>query len=179
MKPTFSIISYIDKTVTGYCDLWGLSVVIRHEQDLDGELISRFRLANHYHDAAIVHWKHIDDQTLDELINHINKSIYTDAKRSAFDNIDITREIDILRNRPCVTTKNTTCTIVNVIFNPPATIVFWSDKTKTVVKCLDGDAFDREKGLTMAIAKKMNGNTGAYFNVIKKWVSVTEELCED
>ena len=25
--------------------------------------------------------------------------------------------------------------ITNVIFSPPATIVFWSDKTKTVVKC--------------------------------------------
>ena len=25
--------------------------------------------------------------------------------------------------------------IENVIFNGPATIVFWSDKTKTVIKC--------------------------------------------
>ena len=42
--------------------------------------------------------------------------------------------------------------IKNVIFNDPATIVFWEDGTKTVVKCQDGDEFDPEKGLAMAIA---------------------------
>lgn len=59
--------------------------------------------------------------------------------------------------------------ITNVIFNDPATIVFWSDNTKTVVKCQEGDEFDPEKGLTMAIAKKAYGNKGSYCNVIKKW----------
>ena len=34
----------------------------------------------------------------------------------------------------CVTpNKNSNPTIKDVIFNPPATIVFWSDNTKTVV----------------------------------------------
>lgn len=60
--------------------------------------------------------------------------------------------------------------IENVIFNDPATIVFWSDSTKTVVKCQPGDKFDPEKGLAMAIAKKMIGNTGSYCNVFKKWI---------
>lgn len=59
--------------------------------------------------------------------------------------------------------------IKNVIFNDPATIVFWADGTKTVVKCQEGDIFDPEKGLTMAIAKKVYGNKGSYCNVIKKW----------
>ena len=59
--------------------------------------------------------------------------------------------------------------IKNVIFNDPATIVFWTDGTKTVVKCQEGDIFDPEKGLTMAIAKKVYGNKGSYCNVIKKW----------
>ena len=59
--------------------------------------------------------------------------------------------------------------IENVIFNDPATIVFWTDGTKTVVKCQEGDEFDPEKGLTMAIAKKVYGNKGSYCNVIKKW----------
>lgn len=59
--------------------------------------------------------------------------------------------------------------IKNVIFNDPATIVFWNDNTKTVVQCSDGDAFDPEKGLAMAIAKKFLGNNGRYFNEIKKW----------
>lgn len=58
--------------------------------------------------------------------------------------------------------------ILKVVFNGPATIVFWSDKTKTVVKCGKRDKFDPEKGLAMAIVKKMFGNKGNYYNIIKK-----------
>ena len=57
--------------------------------------------------------------------------------------------------------------IKDVIFNGPATIVFWSDGTKTVVKAID-EPFDAEKGLAMAIAKKFFGNKGNYYNNIKK-----------
>ena len=60
--------------------------------------------------------------------------------------------------------------IKNVIFNDPATIVFWDDGTKTVVKCQDGDEFDPEKGLAMAIVKKAYGNKGSYCNQLKKWL---------
>lgn len=58
--------------------------------------------------------------------------------------------------------------IKNVIFNDPATIVFWEDGTKTVVKC-ENEEFDKEKGLAMACMKKMMGNKGRYFNEVKKW----------
>lgn len=64
---------------------------------------------------------------------------------------------------------NGTPFIVDVIFNEPATIVFWSDGTKTVVKAQNGEKFDKEKGLAMAIIKKSLGNKGSYFNEIKKW----------
>lgn len=47
--------------------------------------------------------------------------------------------------------------IKKVIFNSPATIVYWSDNTKTVVKCGEGDIYDEEKGLAMAICKKLVG----------------------
>lgn len=61
--------------------------------------------------------------------------------------------------------------IEKVIFNPPATIVFWSDKTKTVVKCGKNDIFDPEKGLALAIAKKLYGNNGGnYYNTFAKWL---------
>lgn len=43
--------------------------------------------------------------------------------------------------------------IKKVIFNDPATIVFWKDGTKTVVKCQEGTKFDPEKGLAMAICR--------------------------
>lgn len=58
--------------------------------------------------------------------------------------------------------------ILDVVFNGPATIIFWADGTKTVVKAIY-DEFDPEKGLAMAIAKKALGNKGNYFNVIKRW----------
>ena len=66
--------------------------------------------------------------------------------------------------------------IANVIFNDPATIVFWNDGTKTVVKCQDGDAFDPEKGLAMAISKKALGNRGNYCEVFKKWCFDQDEV---
>ena len=58
--------------------------------------------------------------------------------------------------------------VKNVIFNPPATIVFWSDGTKTVAKACGRDEFDPERGLSMAIAKKALGN-GAY-GEMKRWM---------
>ena len=62
-----------------------------------------------------------------------------------------------------------------VIFNDPATIVFWKDGTKTVVKAVY-EPFDKEKGLAMAIAKKALGNKGEYFNVFKKFISESDKV---
>lgn len=59
--------------------------------------------------------------------------------------------------------------IEKVLFNNPATIVWWEDGTKTVVKA-DSETFDPEKGLAMAIAKKYLGNKGNYWNEFKKWI---------
>lgn len=71
--------------------------------------------------------------------------------------------------------------IEKVVFNDPATIVIWKDKTKTVVKCQEGDEFDPEKGLAMAIAKKALGNKSNFNNTIKKWTNtyVITKLCAD
>lgn len=66
--------------------------------------------------------------------------------------------------------RNLGMEVAKVIFNNPATVVFWSDGTKTVVKCSGNDTFDPEIGLAMAICKKAFGNTGAYNEVFKKWV---------
>jgi hypothetical protein len=65
--------------------------------------------------------------------------------------------------------------IKNVIFHDPATIVFWDDGTKTVVKAQNGEAYDPEKGLAMAITKKALGNEGNYYNTFAKWLKESEE----
>lgn len=65
--------------------------------------------------------------------------------------------------------------IENVIFNDPATIVIWGDGSKTVVKCQDGDEFDKEKGLAMAISKKVLGNKSNFNNTFKHFIGEDEE----
>lgn len=59
--------------------------------------------------------------------------------------------------------------IKDVIFNNPATIVFWEDGTKTVVKA-ENEEYDPEKGLAMAISKKVLGNKYSYYNTFAKWL---------
>lgn len=46
-----------------------------------------------------------------------------------------------------------------IIFNPPATIVFWDDGTKTVVKCMEDQPYEKYAGFAMACMKKMFGST--------------------
>ena len=66
--------------------------------------------------------------------------------------------------------------IKNVIFNPPATVVFWADGSKTVVKCHEEDYFSEECGLAMAICKKVYGNDNAFHKIFKKYVKEPEEV---
>lgn len=60
--------------------------------------------------------------------------------------------------------------IKKVIFNDPATIVIWSDDSKTVVKCQPGDTYSKELGLAMCISKKYLGNKGNFNEEFKKWI---------
>lgn len=78
---------------------------------------------------------------------------------------------DDLRNRMSLTIKD-------VIFNPPATIVFWMDGTKTVVKDQGEVFYDPEKGMAMAVAKKAFGNQGNYYNQFSKYLDIYEKKQE-
>lgn len=66
--------------------------------------------------------------------------------------------------------------IKNVIFNNPATIVFWADGTKTVVKCQKDEIYDPEKGIAMAISKKALGNKYDYYNTIAHWLKKAPKM---
>lgn len=44
-----------------------------------------------------------------------------------------------------------------VIYNPPATIVYWNDGSRTVVKCSKDVEYDPYVGFCVAIAKKAYG----------------------
>ncbi|MBP5595911.1 MAG: hypothetical protein J6Y02_11065 [Pseudobutyrivibrio sp.] len=79
-------------------------------------------------------------------------------------------KIYFAEKRPITMNDLPTVRAVDVIFNDPATIIIWADGSKTVVKCRDGEEFDPEKGLAMAISKKVLGNKYDYYDVFKKYV---------
>ena len=57
--------------------------------------------------------------------------------------------------------------IKKVIFNPPATIILWSDGTKTVVKAMKGVEFNPYYGFTAAVTKKVFGSNSRVSNLVK------------
>jgi hypothetical protein len=65
---------------------------------------------------------------------------------------------------------NENYSIKKVIFNDPLTIVLWNNGDKTIVKCQEGDIYDPEKGLAMAICKYTYGNKSRYNEIFKKWL---------
>lgn len=64
--------------------------------------------------------------------------------------------------------------IKKVHFSGPVTVILWEDGTKTTVRCQEGDIFDPEKGLAMAIAKKALGNTCKWYDEFHKWADTYE-----
>lgn len=77
---------------------------------------------------------------------------------------------DIIRQHLTHRHPSQPITIRKVMFSNPATIVFWSDGEKTIVKCSEREDFDPEKGLAMAIAKRVLGNKGNYYNTFVKYI---------
>ena len=54
-----------------------------------------------------------------------------------------------------------------ILFNDPATIVFWKDGTKTVVKRSPGEEFNAYTAFCAALAKKIFGNNSAVNRIVK------------
>lgn len=67
------------------------------------------------------------------------------------------------------TKTNATLKPERAIFNDPATIVYWNDGTKTVVKCDQRDSYDKEAGLAMCFMKKMCGSSRSFNDTLKRW----------
>ena len=65
--------------------------------------------------------------------------------------------------------------IKKVIFNKPATIVYWEDGTKTVVKCGENDTYSKETGLALCFMKKALNNKGNYNNLFRKYIKENED----
>lgn len=72
---------------------------------------------------------------------------------------------------------NLNLTITKVIFHDPATIIYWSDNTRTVVKCSEDDVYDSEKGMAMAICKKILGYK--FKEIFKEYLPKEESIKKD
>ena len=104
--------------------------------------------------------------------NYINDAV--DALAYCTHDIQSVRhyaEIINNNNYDQVNQKQLKLNIRKVIFNNPATIVFWLDGTKTIVKKADDEPWDPEKGLAMAIIKKYFGTN----KEIKKIILASEK----
>lgn len=110
-------------------------------------------------------WNTCPDLPDHELARAIHKGMAIDYSRQS---TECAKKNNIVKFGMC------SVSIRKVIFNDLATIVLWSDGTKTVVKCGPDDIFDKEKGLAMAIVKKMAGNDSRFHKVFKKWCKPDE-----
>ena len=65
--------------------------------------------------------------------------------------------------------------VKDVIFNDPATVVYWDDGEKTVVTTKPGDTYDPEKGFAMACAKRLFGNEEDWYIPFHKYLGREEK----
>lgn len=104
-------------------------------------------------------------------------SNYTGTLVTYEDDASAQELLDMLCGKRAIRTENAVRAdngIERVIFNDPATVVFWEDGTKTVVKCQEGDSYNEQTGLLMCIAKRYFGNTGRFNDVLHEWVPCEE-----
>lgn len=93
----------------------------------------------------------------------IDNCAYCDIYPNAFDDNGLERlhiepgddDVYISKSNPNIIPKK-------IIFNGPATIVMWTDGTKTIVKQSNLDYYDYEKGFAMCVVKKVFGDQYAY-----------------
>lgn len=101
-----------------------------------------------------------------------DRLLYRELRKQILENIRLKRKIDDLTKEDDIPSAypgstlglvyqerkiRPTFDIDKVIFNPPATIVFWLDGTKTVVKCKEGEEFSEWAGIALCLAKRLYG----------------------
>lgn len=77
--------------------------------------------------------------------------------------------------------KNKDGFIDQVWFNPAkgTTVVRWIDGSKTMVRCQEGETFDKEKGLALCYMKRTLDNKSSFNEILKKWCPIEVEETEE
>ena len=67
--------------------------------------------------------------------------------------------------------------ITKVIYQDPATIVFWSDGTKTTCKTQEPDVYSKETGLALCVLKKLVGGDQVA-NLMNDWIYDSRDIVD-
>ena len=116
----FEIIPYYKRiTIKGYAE----EGIVKCQWDLNDLYLKNVNVKEHLECMAL--------ETFSYLEQELNRKHYiTEERKPLF--------FDLLETKPSGKLE-----IKRVVFNDPATIVFWKDGTKTVVKCSKGDTFSK------------------------------------
>ena len=102
---------------------------------------------------------------IDYTYNPVCNKVSIDAEVTKAERMLLSGKLEKYGGHIYISDSLSECRIKDVIFHPPATIVLWEDCTKTVVKLHD-EEYDAEKGLAMAVMKKVLGTE--YRKYVKK-----------
>lgn len=107
-----------------------------------------------------------DDKTLDYILKDIIKEKAKEAEKALKKEVEEGKREEINRFSK---------KIRNVYFNEPYTIIVWKDGSKSIVKCQEGDEYDKEKGFALALLKHIFGDTNYFNTIFKDWIKEEEE----
>ena len=111
--------------------------------------------------SRLINFLHLYDDCITYFFNGSAMSFTCDNQKMAS---ALTKRIHELSNKKtkdsAISSNNlyNTFEIKDIKVNGPATIVFWEDGTKTVVKCGSEDLYDAEKAVAMCFMKKALGS---------------------
>jgi hypothetical protein len=106
--------------------------------------------------------------------NEYNMDVMEIARTGCNSRWDSSDEITISGTLYKITTQKSRKLYKKIIFNYPATIVIWNDGTKTVVKCQEGESYDKEKGVSLCFMKKFLGNKTNFNNIFRDCGALNE-----
>lgn len=108
--------------------------------------------------------------TLTDTTSNVSGLALTMESPFLFDDCTNMNKAKVKKDDPCdIPFKSVTP--VRILHNDPATIVFWDDGTKTIVKRAEGQEHNPYFAFCSALAKKIFGNNSS----VNKLVSFTEE----
>lgn len=129
----------------------------------------------------------INSADLTSIVDHISPNVYIglDGSREyTYKNQDLKMNVSTKKTEEKKEDKAKSpadlkkYTPKRIVYNPPATIVFWQDGTKTVVKCADSETYSPYYGFVTALAKKVLGTNSNINRIVNTYLNM-DDLCTE